>query len=520
MHSWRALRCLLAGCSKQPERAPVATPKPTALVDAARLTAPADGEWLSYGRTYDEQRFSPLDRIDVGQRGAARPRLELRPRHRASRAGIDAAGDRRRHVRHQRLEQVVCAGREDRQGDLALRSQGAGRSGRQGLLRRGAIAVSRPGTARSSSARSTDVCVAVDAATGKQVWEVDDGSGGSELHHHRRAARVRRQGAHRQRRRRARRAWLCHGLRRGDAASKLWRFYTVPGDPAQPFENAALEKAAKTWKGQWWKFGGGGTVWDSIVYDPKLDSSTSASVTAARGTRSCAARAAATTCILSSIVALKADTGEYVWHFQTTPGETWDYTATQPMMLADLEIGGKPRQVIMQAPKNGFFYVHRSRHRRVHLRRRVRLHDLGQAASIRRPAGRRKTRKRATTRAANPRSVVPGPGGAHSWQPDELQPDDRAGVFPGDGSAALSFIPAVNGDDQQHRLEHRRGLQRRQPAARSQGARRHQGAAQGTPGRLGSRRAEGSLARAVRTSVEWRHAGDRGQPRVPRQLPG
>ena len=86
-----AAALVVAGCSKQPEPAPVATPKPTALIDAARLTAPADGEWLSYGRTYDEQRFSPLDKVDAGNVGAARvwpgattstPRTACRsPRH-------------------------------------------------------------------------------------------------------------------------------------------------------------------------------------------------------------------------------------------------------------------------------------------------------------------------------------------------------------------------------------------------------------------------------------------------------
>ncbi len=137
----------------------------------------------------------------------------------------------------------------------------------------------------------------------------------------------------------------------------LWRFYTVPGNPADGFENAAMEAAAKTWTGKWWEWGGGGTVWDSIVYDPELDllyigvgngSPWNASLRSPEG---------GDNLYLSSIVALRPETGEYVWHYQTTPGETWDYTATQHMMLADLEIGGKPRKVLMQAPKNGFFYV-------------------------------------------------------------------------------------------------------------------------------------------------------------------
>ena len=152
------------------------------------------------------------------------------------------------------------------------------------------------------------------------------------------------------------------------AASRCGASTPCPAIPRKPFESAALEKAAKTWKGQWWKFGGGGTVWDSIVYDPKLGLIYIGVGNGSPWNQALRSPGGGDNLYLSSIVALKVDTGEYVWHFQTTPGETWDYTATQPMILADLEIGGKPRQVLMQAPKNGFFYVHRSRDRRIHLR--------------------------------------------------------------------------------------------------------------------------------------------------------
>jgi quinohemoprotein ethanol dehydrogenase len=144
-----------------------------------------------------------------------------------------------------------------------------------------------------------------------------------------------------------------------DAATgkQAWRFYTVPGDPSKPFENSGLEEAAKTWTGEWWKMGGGGTVWDAIVYDPELNFIYLGVGNGTPWDQKYRSPEGGDNLFLSSIVALNADDGTYQWHFQTTPGDTWDFTATQPIVLADLEIEGKPRKVLMQAPKNGFFYV-------------------------------------------------------------------------------------------------------------------------------------------------------------------
>lgn len=144
-----------------------------------------------------------------------------------------------------------------------------------------------------------------------------------------------------------------------DAATgdQVWRFYTVPGDPSQPFENSGLEEAAKTWTGEWWKLGGGGTVWDAIVYDPELNLIYLGVGNGTPWDRVHRSPEGGDNLYLSSIVAVNADNGEYVWHFQTTPGDTWDFTATQPIVLADLKIDGEDRKVLMQAPKNGFFYV-------------------------------------------------------------------------------------------------------------------------------------------------------------------
>ncbi|GAB3275435.1 PQQ-dependent dehydrogenase, methanol/ethanol family [Parahaliea aestuarii] len=143
-----------------------------------------------------------------------------------------------------------------------------------------------------------------------------------------------------------------------DDGEMAWRFYTVPGDPSRPLENTALKQALPTWKGgKWWEVGGGGTVWDSMAYDPELDILYIGVGNGSPWNRAIRSPGGGDNLYLSSIVALKPDTGEYVWHYQTTPGESWDYTATQHMILAELEIGGKARKVIMQAPKNGFFYV-------------------------------------------------------------------------------------------------------------------------------------------------------------------
>lgn len=140
---------------------------------------------------------------------------------------------------------------------------------------------------------------------------------------------------------------------------QLWRWFTVPGDPALPYENEAMRMAAETWDpaGRYWEAGGGGTVWDSMAYDPDLDLLYIGVGNGSPWNQHLRSPAGGDNLFLASIVALNPNTGEYVCHYQGTPGETWDYTHTQHIILADLEIGGRIRQVMMQAPKNGFFYV-------------------------------------------------------------------------------------------------------------------------------------------------------------------
>ncbi len=147
-----------------------------------------------------------------------------------------------------------------------------------------------------------------------------------------------------------------------DTGDLVWRFYTVPGNPEDDLEEGENQKnesimklAASTWGGSnWLDFGGGGTVWDSMAYDPELDLLYIGTGNGGPWEQSRRSPDGGDNLFLSSIIALKPDTGEYVWHYQTTPGDKWDYTATQHMILAELEIDGRLRKVIMQAPKKRF----------------------------------------------------------------------------------------------------------------------------------------------------------------------
>lgn len=144
-----------------------------------------------------------------------------------------------------------------------------------------------------------------------------------------------------------------------DAATgkRLWRFWTVPGDPAKGFENSAMAMAAKTWSGEWWKFGGGGDVWNSMAYDAATRTVFIGVGSPYPWNHRVRSAGKGDNLFIDSIVALNADTGAYKWHYQTVPGDTWDFDAAMDIELADLMIAGRLRKVIMQAPKNGFFYI-------------------------------------------------------------------------------------------------------------------------------------------------------------------
>ncbi len=204
-----------------------------------------------------------------------------------------------------------------------------------------------------------------------------------------------------------------------DTGEELWRFFTVPGNPADGFENDAMAMAAKTWTGEWWKLGGGGTVWDSMSYDPELDLLYIGVGNGSPWNRSVRSPDGGDNLFLSSIVALRPDTGEYVWHYQTTPGDQWDYTATQHMILADLKIAGEPRKVIMQAPKNGFFYViDRQTGELISAENFI---DINWATGIDMETGRPMEAPGARY-TEGPRLAIPSPLGGHNWHPMAFNP--------------------------------------------------------------------------------------------------
>ncbi|MGB9460651.1 MAG: PQQ-dependent dehydrogenase, methanol/ethanol family [Candidatus Acidiferrum sp.] len=206
-----------------------------------------------------------------------------------------------------------------------------------------------------------------------------------------------------------------------DTGNLAWRFYTVPGDPSKPFENPAMETAAKTWSGKWWKLGGGGTVWDAIVYDPELDLvyiGTGNGTPWDRRARSPQGEDNLFTC---SIVALKPETGEYVWHYQEVPGDAWDYDSASPMILADVTIAGVARKVLFQAPKDGFFYVlDRATGKLISAKPYTKVTWAGEIdATTGRPLENASARYENDGKAA---PVVPGPLGGHSWHSISYSP--------------------------------------------------------------------------------------------------
>jgi len=199
-----------------------------------------------------------------------------------------------------------------------------------------------------------------------------------------------------------------------------WRFYTVPGDPSKPFESPILEKAAKTWTGEWWKAGGGGTAWDAIVYDPELDLLYVGTGNGGPWSGKYRSPEGGDNLFTCSIIALRPDTGEYVWHYQEDAADDWDFDSAEHIILADLTIDGKPRKVLMQAPKNGFFYViDRTNGQLISAKPYT---YINWATEVDMKTGR--PIETATARYGSGRGavLVPGPLGAHSWQPMSFSP--------------------------------------------------------------------------------------------------
>lgn len=329
-----------------------------ANVDGQRIIA-ADkepGNWMSTGRTYDEQRYSPLNDItaqNVGQLGLAWSyKLDLDRGVEATPIVVDG-------VMYTTGPFSVVYALDARDGKLLWKYDPKSDRNRAGEACCDAV---NRGVAVWKGKVYVGVLdgrlEAIDAKTGQMAWSVDTradhkrsytitgaprvvngkvviGNGGAEF-----------------------------GVRGyvtaydAESGKQAWCFYTVPGDPKLPPEDKAMEIAAKTWHGDAFvEQGGGGTAWDSFAYDPELNLLYIGVGNGSMWDPKWRSQAKGDNLFLSSIVAVNADTGEYAWHYQTTPGDAWDYTATQHMILAELPIDGKQRKVLMQAPKNGFFYV-------------------------------------------------------------------------------------------------------------------------------------------------------------------
>jgi quinohemoprotein ethanol dehydrogenase len=215
-----------------------------------------------------------------------------------------------------------------------------------------------------------------------------------------------------------------------DTGELAWRFYTVPGDPAEPAERPILAEAAKTWDGDWWKRGGGGAVWESISYDPDLNLIYFGVGNGTEWNQGYRSASKGDNWFLSSIVAINADTGDYVWHYQATPGEEWDYDAVQQLILADLPIDGVNRKVLMQANKNGFFYVlDRQTGKLISTQNFTPINwARGVDPNTGRPIENPDIRY---DRTGKPASLLPGALGAHSWQAMAFNP-----------KTGLVYIPA------------------------------------------------------------------------------
>ena len=229
-----------------------------------------------------------------------------------------------------------------------------------------------------------------------------------------------------------------HGPSRGyvtaydaETGKQAWRFYIVPGNPADGFENAAMAMAAKTWTGEWWKFGGGGNVWHGMTYDPEFNTVYVGTGNGSPWNQKIRSPNGGDNLFLSSVLALDADTGGYRWHYQTTPGETWDFNSSMDMVLADLHISGRDVKALLHAPKNGFFYVlDRLDGSLISAEPFV---DVSWASHVDLASGRPVEKPGVRYLDGGPVEITPGPPGGHNWSPMSFNPDH-----------GLVYIPTVH----------------------------------------------------------------------------
>ena len=331
----------------------------TSAIDGEAIIANAKTtkDWLSYGLDYSETRFSKLNEINAGNV----KNLGLKWTYNLeSVRGVEATPLIVDGIMYVSASWSVVHAIDVRTGkriwtyDPEVPRTG-GYKGCCDVVNRGVALYKGKVFVGSYDGR----LVAIDAVTGKKVWEKDTiidhshsytvtgaprvvkgkvliGNGGAEFG--------------------VRGYITAYDAETGEQA---WRWFCVPGDPSKPYEDASMEAAAKTWDpaGKYWINGGGGTPWDTMAYDPDLNLLYVGTGNGAPWNRKLRSPSGGDNLYLASIVALNPDTGQYVWHYQETPGDNWDYTSTQPMILATIPVDGQPRKVILHAPKNGFFFV-------------------------------------------------------------------------------------------------------------------------------------------------------------------
>ena len=399
-------------------------------IDVASAPQNADaGEWLLHGHSHGEQRFSPLDQINaenVSELGLAFEYTDFIVRGRTNR-GVEASTLMDDGVLYFTGPWSVVYAVDARTGEeeWVYDPEAEGARARVTCC----DVVNRGVALRGDKVFVGTVdgyLVALDKATGAEVWKVDTltdraasysitgaprltnnlvviGNGGAEMG--------------------VRGYVTAYDVETGEQA---WRFFTVPS--AGPDETPDITRARDTWTDEMpWEYGGGGTVWDSMVYDETLGT-----LYIGTGNGSPWAswdRGGGDNLYLSSIVALDAETGRVKWHYQTTPGDSWDYTATQHMILADIEWKGEARQVIMQAPKNGFFYVLD----RVtgELLSAKPFAPVTWASHVDMETGRPVLTENADF-SNEDRVISPSAGGAHNWPPMAFN-----------GETGLVYIPAI-----------------------------------------------------------------------------
>ena len=351
-----AFSLTLISCG-QPRDADPASAGQATIVDDAGMADEADGSnWLAFGRTYNEQRFSPLTQVNTDTVGglAVDWYLDL-PEDRglvSTPLVVDGilyfVGSMNKVRAVDATSGALLWEHDPRVFEHTTNDMRAGWEHNRG------IGIWQD---KVISATWDGRLIGIDRASGEEVWSARTTPEGSHLYItgapkvFKGKVLIGNGGTE-------------NGPTRGyvtaydaDTGEEAWRFYIVPGNPADGFENDAMRMAAETWTGEWWKFGGGGNAWHGFTYDAELDQLYIGTGNGSPWNRRIRSPEGGDNLFLSSIVALDPDTGDYLWHYQTTPGETWDFNSNMDIVLADLEIDGETVKAIMHAPKNGFFYV-------------------------------------------------------------------------------------------------------------------------------------------------------------------